>query len=163
MRLQFCLKVRLGGLNPAWKGRLYVVKPQIWPNMKLQLEYCGKDINFSNLNFKMLVAGKLEIISDPTISSNEREGRLRLLKEVVYISYSFDWKAVRKMYAAVLRRIKMAELDWNSDFNMVQTSVLSRVCYYHKKSQGPSGRTYPNAPGQDHSIMRTDLATKTLR
>lgn len=55
----------------------YVVNPQIWPHMKLQYEYCGKDINFSDLNFRMLIAGELEIISDSNLSGTERAGRLR--------------------------------------------------------------------------------------
>ena len=37
------------------------------------------------------------------------------------------------MYAAVLRRIETRELRWNSDFNRIQTQVLSRSSFSHKK------------------------------
>lgn len=103
----------------------YVLYPQVWPHMKLQFEYCGRDIKFADLNFQMLVAGELEIISSARISPSEKAGRLGLLKEIVYNKGTYEWETIRKFYASVLRRIETGEMDWTSDFSRIQTIVLA--------------------------------------
>jgi hypothetical protein len=39
------------------------VNPQIWPQTNLQYEYVSKGVTFQQLDFKLFVAGELEIIS----------------------------------------------------------------------------------------------------
>jgi hypothetical protein len=41
----------------------HVVNPQIWPQTNLQYEYVSKRVTFLELDFKLFVAGELEIIS----------------------------------------------------------------------------------------------------
>ena len=49
----------------------HVVNPQIWPQTNLQYEYVSKGVTFQQLDFKLFVAGELEIISSKNIGDKE--------------------------------------------------------------------------------------------
>ena len=61
----------------------------MWPNAHLQYEHVNKHVQFQELKFKLLVAGEFEILSGEDLSTEERNGRLRLLKKIVYYSSSY--------------------------------------------------------------------------
>ena len=56
------------------------------PHAHLQCEHVNKPVKFQELNFKLLhvhvVAGELEILSGEDLSTEERQGRLRLLTKI---------------------------------------------------------------------------------
>jgi hypothetical protein len=68
----------------------HVVNPQIWPQTNLQYEYVNKGVTFQQLDFKLFVAGKLEIISSKNIGDKEKKARVALLKNVYYSSV-YHW------------------------------------------------------------------------
>ena len=70
-------KKKKPGINAKASDR--VRNPQKWPHSHLQFEYVNKQVKYDELDFKLFVAGELEIISDPELSSAERSGRLTLL------------------------------------------------------------------------------------
>ena len=61
-----------------------VVKIQLWPQSKLQFEYAGSKINFDDLEFNLIVAGELEILSSSKINQVERIGRTKLLTRTIF-------------------------------------------------------------------------------
>ena len=60
-----------------------VVKTQLWPQSKLQFEYAGCKINFDDIEFNLIVAGELEILSSK-INQVERIGRTTLLTRTIF-------------------------------------------------------------------------------
>ena len=54
----------------------------------------------------------------------EKEGRLTLLKDVTYIAGSHGWQTAKNVYSAVLRRIELGTLQWDSDFSAIKQVVL---------------------------------------
>ena len=62
-----------------------VVNPQFFPHNFLQYEYVSKDLEFKQLNFKMFVAGELEIINNFFKNRSEKEGRLKFYKKFLIL------------------------------------------------------------------------------
>ena len=101
-----------------------VVSPQFWPHVCLPLEQVGREFAFGDLDRRLLTAGELEIITGDTVSAVEKEGRLTLLKDVTYIAGSHGWQTAKNVYSAVLRRIELGTLQWDSDFSAIKQVVL---------------------------------------
>lgn len=104
-----------------------VKNPQLWPHLRLQLEYSGRAMTFSELTFRLFVAGELEIISEVSLPAVEREARLGFLKEIVYNVGAYEWDSVKKLYAAIVRRIELGTLNWGDDLTSIQSSILTRA------------------------------------
>ena len=58
-----------------------VKHPQKWTQAHLQYEHISKQIQFKDLDFKLFIAGELEIISEDGLPESERIGRTKLLKK----------------------------------------------------------------------------------
>ena len=82
-----------------------VKSPQKWPHAYLQFEYVNKQVKFDELDYRMFIAGELEVISEADLSRTERNGRISLLKKIVYYSSTYDFKGLKAFYAAWLREI----------------------------------------------------------
>ena len=87
----------------------HVVNPQIWPQTNLQYEYVSKGVTFQQLDFKLFVAGELEIISSKNIGDKEKKARVALHKKNVYYSSVYHWKALLECYAAFVRQIESGQ------------------------------------------------------
>ena len=86
------------------------------------------------------MAGELEILSSvDAIGLGEREGRMRLLKRVVYLSGSYDWLTARALYAAVMRKIELGLLGWGDSFSQLEQTVVLRPIKPSVISQGKKG------------------------
>ena len=46
----------------ARKATDKIKKPQIWPHSLLQFEFVAEQVSFKNLDFKLFVAGEMEIL-----------------------------------------------------------------------------------------------------
>jgi len=86
-----------------------VVNPQIWPHSLLQYEYVNKDTKYQDLDFRLFVAGELEIITTSKIKQSEKTARLSFLKKIVYYSGIYQWKALLDFYAAFVRQIETGQ------------------------------------------------------
>ena len=75
------------------------------------------NVAFSDLEFRRLVAGEIEIILEYQPSQVELKGRLNLLRTMAHLLGSYPWPAVRNVNASVLREIEQVKLDWSSDIN----------------------------------------------
>ena len=89
-----------------------VEEPQLWPHVALKGEFMTKNVAFHELDFKSFVAGELEIITSPHVEEVEREGRLHLLKEIVYLSRGYSWDVLRNVYASILSKVEVRMLSW---------------------------------------------------
>lgn len=112
-----------------------VLSPQKWPHAHLQFEYVNKQVKFDDLDFKMFIAGELEIISGAHISNTERIGRLDLLKKIVYYSSTYEFKGLKSFYAAWLREIELGKKSWSDDPQQLETAILTK---YLRTTKGPS-------------------------
>ena len=90
--------------------------PQTWPHVALQDEFFNQALEFKELDFRLFVAGELEIATSPDISDRERTGRLLLLKQLAYLHGVHDWGILRNIYLSVVRKIEMGSLHWGSSF-----------------------------------------------
>ena len=61
-----------------------VKSPQKWPHAHLQYELVNKEMKFDDLDYRLFIAGELEIISESCLSSVEKQGRINLLKKIIY-------------------------------------------------------------------------------
>jgi hypothetical protein len=60
-----------------------------------------------DLDFCLLIADELEIISREGISAKERKGRLSLLKDICYHQSTYEWEALWDSYASALKNVGM--------------------------------------------------------
>ena len=129
-----------------------VVNPQFWPHVALPLEQVGKSFAFAELDLRLLVAGELEIVTADSVSRCEKEGRLGLLKDVTYIAGNQGWQAAKNIYSAVVRKIELGLLQWDSDFSSVCQVVLLKAQHsqasgsrFNNKKAFPRGQDLPTA------------------
>ena len=109
--------------------------PQLWPHAALQDEYLFKCLSFSELDFRLLVAGELEIISSDNISSVERSGRLRLLKRLTYLHGVHGVECLKNIYTSIVRKIELGLLRWDSQF-------ISEIQWLVTKQVASTGSSY---------------------
>ena len=116
-------KLQSGVLAKATDIVLY---PQDWPHIALQCDKIGGAYTFQELDTKMFVAGELELISREFSPQEERDGRIRLLKQLMYLSKVFDWYVILKFYTLVVSNIEQDNLRWSSDFEPTISLAISR-------------------------------------
>ena len=103
----------------------HVLHRQKYPQAYLRFEHVSARTTFEKLDINLFVAGELEIISSASIKTIERKSRLELLKRLMYLSSSYEFSVIKKLYAAVLREIELGHMDWGDDFQYVENSILS--------------------------------------
>lgn len=109
--------------------------PQKWPHSHLQFEYVNKQVKYDELDFKLFIAGELEIISEESLPRSERKGRLNLLKKIVYYSNTYDFKGLKSFYAAWLREIELGKKSWTDDSQQIESAILTKHIRPHKPQQ----------------------------
>ena len=66
------------------------------------------------------------MISRGSISESEHDGRLSLLKQLLYLSKVYDWQTILKLYTEVVSKIKKCLLTYDSPFDVTITCALPR-------------------------------------
>ena len=125
--------------------------PQKWPHAHLQREYVSKHVKFEELDFKLFIAGELEIISEEGLPKAERIGRLNLLKKIVYYCSTYDFKGLREFYAAWLREIEQGHKSWLDSTFELESAILNK----HIRSQKTS-KTWPKKDFHVNKPANTD-------
>lgn len=98
-----------------------------WPNEHLGARYnnFGKsEMKFKQLDMRTLMAGELNIVSNPKVCDNERKARLQLLGDAVFSSGFYQWPAVLKWYAAVLSEVECGNMEWGDDYSRLEQQML---------------------------------------
>lgn len=124
--------------------------PQRWPHSHLQFEHVNKQVRFDELDFKLFVAGELEIISDSELTSSERTGRLNLLKKIVYYYSTYEFKGLKAFYAAWLREIELGKKKWSDDSQIIESAILSKYILKTSKSRSSAARKTENEQNNDN-------------
>ena len=77
----------------------------------------------------------IEIISKHLLPAKEKSARLELLKSLMYLNKSVDFKVIKSLYAAILREVELGYIKWGDDFNYIENTVLASS--YNKYSFMP--------------------------
>ena len=134
-----------------------VLEPQVWPHVALRGEYISQEMSFSDLDFRTLVAGELEIISSPNTRRGERIGRTQLLKQLAYLYNSYSIEVIKTVYTSIVNRIEMRLLSWdlwNSEFLKEIQWVTTRHVpkqIQHMGSKSKAKKSYRNVSRMDES------------
>ena len=116
--------------------------PQTWPHVALQDEFFQQSLEFKDLDFRLFVAGELEIATSPDISDRERTGRLMLLKQLAYLNGAHHWNILKNIYLTVVRKIELGSLDWGSSFlSEIQWILTKHTVTQPARSQPPTRNT----------------------
>lgn len=116
--------------------------PQKWPHAHLQYVHVSKHVKFEDLDFKLFVAGELEIISEASLPKSERKGRLNLLKKIVYYIGTYDFKGLREFYAAWLREIELGHKTWLDNPQELESAILNKHIKHQKNSKTQKKEPY---------------------
>ena len=111
-----------------------VKAPQKWPHAHLQYEFVNKEVKFEYLDYRLFIAGELEVISESSISSSERQGRINLLKKIVYYTGTYEFKGLKAFYAAWLREIELGKKTWLDDPTQKETAILTKYLKSNKST-----------------------------
>ena len=68
---------------------------------------------FDSLNFNMMIAGEIEVITREGISNEEHEARLAIMKTLCYHKNYLSDEDLRTGYDQIMKRIKRGTQDWN--------------------------------------------------
>lgn len=120
--------------------------PQTWPHVALQDDFSNQSLEFNDLDFRLFVAGELEIATSSDIQECERAGRLRLLKQLAYLHGAHQWEIIRKIYIAVVRKIELGSLHWGSCFlNDIQWILTKHTITHHPRTRQPAPSARPQS------------------
>jgi hypothetical protein len=118
-----------------------VIFPQNWPHIAIQSDKVGGSYSFHELDIRLFVTGELELLSSHRISPDEHEGRIRLLKQLMYLNKSYDCQAILKLYAEVVSKIERGLLIWGSSFEATITWALNNMIPISmRQQQAPQGK-----------------------
>lgn len=117
-------KKHRSGINAKAADR--VKFPQKWPQAFLHHEHVSKQVKFDQLDFKLFIAGELEIISEENLTKTESQGRLSLLKKIVYYSSTYEFEGLKKFYASWVREIEVGRKKWSDDPSSWESAFLSK-------------------------------------
>ena len=115
--------------------------PQKYPQAYLRYEFTSANISFEKLEMNLIIAGELEIISNSRIKEVERSGRINLLKKMMYLNTSYDFRTLKSYYAACLNEIELGLKTWKEDFQQIEAAILSKhvpKCTLHFSKKFPT-------------------------
>jgi len=129
------------GLHARHSDKVKTV--QEWAHAALPEDYTsGVGMSFGQLDFRLLVAGEVEIILESNIDETEKEGRLCLLRSLAFLLGTYPWATVQSVYATVLRKIELGKLNWKSDMtNVIQVVLFSAGSTKTQEVRGEKGGT----------------------
>ena len=118
--------------------------PQKWPHVQIQHDYARAALEFRSLNMRLFTVGELETITSDRTPEREKEGRIRLLKQILYHAGSYEWSALLDLHTAVVRKIEVGERDWGSDFTDIEhmTLTMRPSTLLNSKSKASNNRGY---------------------
>jgi hypothetical protein len=135
----------------------------LWPHTSLKFSYASRDIKFEELDIALLVAGELEIQSNPSIDQSEKLHRLNLLQSIMYFSKRFVWSNCLDYFGAILAHVERGGLFSDSEaLAVIQQNTLNSVkknwpISHSNPSPSPSTNTYPS----QHILAPQPVATQT--
>ena len=104
-----------------------VKNPQDWPHIALQGNRVGISYSYHELDCKLFVTGELELISRADNTDAEHDGRILLLKHLMYLSKLYEWQTILMIYAEVVARIESELLTWSGPFEPTISWAITTV------------------------------------
>ena len=92
---------------------------------------------------KQFVAGELETVLCDNIDNIEKQGRLQLLRKIIYYSNVYSWKGLLAFYAAWLRKIELGQKDWSDDPSCIEVPILTPYVNPKSKFSSSSKKSTP--------------------
>ena len=74
---------------------------------------------------RLLVLGELAIIKDSAISEAESRARMDFITDLVFNAEHFQWTAILRLHAAVLREVEMGNLKWGDSYSHMSQLILT--------------------------------------
>ena len=118
------------------KATMNIMHKETWPQKSLMEDWADEDIEFRQMQFEHHVAGEVCTIETCTQPA-EILGLLKLLRRMAYAKLrGYDWTAVRKMYAAILRSIEVREYSWEFNFGGFEGILFKRPPQCRGRTEG---------------------------
>jgi hypothetical protein len=111
-----------------FRGSSVKVKKEVsWPMDKLGPQHTnyGKQVYHKDLDMRLLVLGELAIIRDTETGESETNARMDLLTEIIFNAEHFEWSALLRLHAAVLREIEIGNLKWGESYAHMSQLILA--------------------------------------
>ena len=111
-----------------FRGSSVQVKREVlWPMDKLGPQHTnyGKQIYHSDLDMRLLVIGELAIVRDITTSEVESKARMDMLNDIIFNADHFEWSALLRLHAAVLREVEIGSLKWGESYAHMSQLILA--------------------------------------
>ena len=134
---------------------------------------CDKNpIKFDDLDLRLIVSGEINIIDRHNISMVERNGRMQLLKQILYLAGYYEWRGILQYYATIIHHIEMGIKAWDLDVTEEWSLVLlpyalasrttDRQASACKRSTSSSGKSFdsPDRPWFCRAYQKRDLTNR---
>ena len=89
---------------------------QLYPQECLRLEHVRNPIKVDDLDLRLFVSGEIYIIKRHNISMVERNGRMQLLKQILYLAGYYEWRGILQFYTTIIHQIEMGIKAWDWEF-----------------------------------------------
>jgi len=99
----------------------------------------GDTYSFHELDIRLFVTGELELIARYDITPGEHDGRIRLLRQLMYLSKVHEWSIILRLYSEVVSNIERGLLSWASRFDDTLTWAIARQVSSGRASGKPMG------------------------
>ena len=131
-----------------------VVRPEIWPQSKLSLQYAGKGLKFDDLTVQLFVAGFLESLSSDI--KHERikkvDCKLQHLKSLIYAASLHEWSTILELHTAIVLDIERGDHKWGDSNLDIQSKAVSSAVYKLKQSSNnKQGQKQGSSAGDGNS------------
>ena len=104
------------GLAPVQNDSIRVVKAMLAPHHCLPESHKGP-LKFRDLDMRSFTLGELAIITRTDAPANEREGRMKILMQILACAENYTWESCLTFYARVLRKVEMGLSAWTDNFS----------------------------------------------
>ena len=131
-------------------------------DIKQQVKYAHEKLNakhvkervFDKLEFAMLIAGELELISRPEISENERSARTEIAKILCYHKLYLNDDDLRNGYDAILKTVEQGTAQWGPEL----AQSLNSYCEFRANIawRENSKKSNPGNKEQKSRILRVN-------
>ena len=116
-------------------GHSHIISNEAYAHAALDDEV-GTDKELRFLSFNLLVAGELEINTNPSVRSKERETRLELLKKLAYKKEHLNQEEIINQYISFVRKVEKGKFKWGSKSTMRQFEQQLIYCISIENKRG---------------------------
>ena len=123
VHLMIIRKMKRNSQKSELKLQTQFVTRKKYPQVYLRYEYTSCNISFEKLDLNCFIAEELENISSKN-EEIEKSGRLNLLKRIVYLNLSYDFKTLKTFLSECLNEIEIVLKSWQDDFQQIKSTIV---------------------------------------